>query len=155
MSDPKYNFQYCPKIVLFSEDWQKVLLAKRYGEQDYDGVYTFIGGKIEVSDESIVAGIRREKNEEIGESAKVMLYAEISYNLLFRKKDGNSMIVSHYAAYFADGEITLNPDEYSEYMWVPITELETFEPKIKNIPEIVQWGVQARSGGVFGKALLV
>lgn len=155
MSGPKYNFQYCPKLVLFSEDWQKVLLAKRKGEQDYDGVYTFIGGKMEVSDESIVAAIQREKNEEIGGLAKVMLSPEVSYNLLFRKEDGNSMIIPHYVAYFSGGEITLNSDEYSEYKWVPIVELETFEPKIKNIPKIVQWGLQARSSRVFGKALLV
>ncbi|NQU33821.1 MAG: hypothetical protein HQ521_11340, partial [Bacteroidetes bacterium] len=35
-----------------------------------------------------------------------------------------------------EGEVKLN-DEYSEYKWVKIEDLEEFEPKIKNIPESV------------------
>lgn len=144
MSDPKYNFQYVQKLVLFSEDWQRVLLAQRKGEQDYDGIFTFIGGKMETADASIVAGMQREKNEEIGAHVKLKLYVSSSYNLLFRKKDGNSMIIPHYAAQYIGGGIELNEDEYAACEWVHVSEVESFEPKIENIPEVVQWALMIK-----------
>ena len=64
-------FQYCQKIVLFSQDGSAVLLARRRGEADYDGVFSFIGGKLESTDGGLVNGLRREKNEEIGSAAKI------------------------------------------------------------------------------------
>jgi len=132
----KYNFQYCQKIVVFSSDLKKVLLCRRKGENDYDGVYSFIGGKMETSDEDIVSAMQREKNEEVGEDFKIQLYHEFSNNLTFKKKDGSHMILPHYFAKHLEGEVKLN-DEYSEYKWVKIEDLEDFEPKIKNIPESV------------------
>ena len=130
-------FQYCQKIVVFSEDLNQVLLCKRKGEADYDGIFSFIGGKMETTDESIQAGLQREKNEEVGENFKIQLYPTFSTNLLFQKKDGNSMILPHFFSIYESGEITLN-EEYSEYAWVNITDLETFEPKIPSIPHTVQ-----------------
>ena len=59
-------FQYCQKIVIFSKDGTSVLLAKRRGEADYDGVFSFIGGKLESTDGGLVQGLQREKDEEIG-----------------------------------------------------------------------------------------
>jgi len=32
----KYNFQYCPKLVIFSADFKKVLLCKRKEGNDFD-----------------------------------------------------------------------------------------------------------------------
>lgn len=133
----KYSFQNCQKIVLFNSDNTQVLLAKRSSEADYDGIYSFIGGKMEKTDVSLIEGIRREKNEEIGTDAKIILYPV--YNTLFYyvKKDGSCMILPHYYAKYVDGNIKLN-EEYSEYKWVPIKELEIFEPKIQDIPQHVE-----------------
>ncbi len=137
-------FQYCQKLVILSEDKSAVLLAKRKGEADYDGTYSFVGGKMETTDENMVAGMQREKNEEIGVGIKVKVLPYETYNVLFRKKDGNSMVVAHVAGIYVSGDIDLN-DEYSEYAWVPITELPTFEPKIVNIPQLTQWAVSKLS----------
>jgi NADH pyrophosphatase NudC (nudix superfamily) len=142
MDKTQFLFQYCPKLIVFSEDWQSVLLARRYGEADYDGTFSFIGGKMETTDESIEAALKREKTEEIGVGAQVTVYTGASRNLLFRKKDGTAMIVPHYIASYTGGVISLNKDEYSEYRWVPLTELDGLEPKIANIPEFVQWALQ-------------
>lgn len=79
-------FQYCPKLVVFNETLDKVLLAKRKGEQDYDGTFSFIGGKIETSDGGIVGGIKREKNEEIGTKAKIQVAQMPVFNAYFEKK---------------------------------------------------------------------
>ena len=133
----KYNFQYCPKVVVVSKDETEVLLCKRKGENDYDGTFSFAGGKMEITDQSITEGVRREKNEELGENFKVKLFQTFNLNILFRKKDGNAMILPYYFAIHQEGEVELNHDEYSEYKWVKISELEKFEPKIQNIPEIV------------------
>lgn len=137
-------FQYCQKLIVLSEDKTKVLLAKRKGEADYDGTFSFIGGKMETTDESIVAGMKREKDEEIGTDVKVRLFPDETHNLLFRKKDGSSMILPHIPGVYISGEINLN-EEYSEYRWVPIAELDTFEPMIEGIPELTQWAVRKLS----------
>jgi len=132
----KYNFQYCQKIVVYSNDESSVLLCKRKGEADYDGVYSFIGGKMEAGDESIVDGLKREKDEEVGSGFKVRIYPTYSTNAFFVKKDGSRMILPHYYAVHERGEIDLN-EEYSEYKWVPLTEIDAFEPKIPNTSEIL------------------
>lgn len=130
-------FQYCQKLVIFSPDKSKILLCKRKWEADYDGVFSFIGWKMETTDESIMAWLKREKDEEVGHSFLVKVYPTFTHNTLFRKKDGNAMILPHYLSIHVSWEIVLS-DEYSEYRWIKISDLETFEPKIPNIPEIVE-----------------
>lgn len=70
MSDTTF-FQYCQKLVILSADTQRVLLARRSGEADYDVTYSFIGGKMETTDASILDGMKREKDEEIGANTRV------------------------------------------------------------------------------------
>ena len=151
----KYNFQYCPKIVIVSSDLTKVFLCKRKGERDYDGVFSFIGGKMERTDASIIAGLSREKNEEVGSGFKIELYPTFSLNLLFQKKDGSPMILPHYLAIYKEGEVNLNAEEYSEYAWVEITNLEKFEPKIETIPEAVRELLKLYSTNIDQKATLI
>lgn len=136
--DSSTLFQYCQKLVILSRDKTQVLLACRRGEADYDGVYSFIGGKMETTDESILASMKREKDEEIGKSAKIAVLPHETYNLLFRKKDGNSMILPHIASVFVSGNIVIS-EEYSDYKWVPLNELESFQPKIDTIPALAKW----------------
>lgn len=131
-------FQYCQKIIVFNKDFSEVLLAKRQGEQDYDGVFTFIGGKLETTDGGFIEGLRREKNEEIGADVTVNVLPTITYNIYFEKKDGSHMVLPHYVAVYEGGEITIN-EEYSAYKWIPMSELETFKPKIDNIPSLAKW----------------
>lgn len=133
----KHSFLYCPKIVVFSADESSVLLCRRRSEEDYDGVFSFIGGKMQVSDETIIDGLKREKDEEVGEGFKIKICPTYTTNVLFRKKDGSSMILPHYYAAHTGGEIKLS-EEYSEYRWVKLDELKGFEPLIPNIPEVVE-----------------
>ncbi len=136
-------FQYCPKIILFSADLAQVFLAQRTGEQDYDGTFTFIGGKLETTDATLEAGLKREKDEEIGPQARVRICATQScYTALFRKKSGHSMVLPHHIAIFEGGEVMLNPAEYATYKWVSIDSLASFEPKIDNIPLAVEKALQ-------------
>lgn len=131
------QFQYCQKAVIFSEDGTKVLLAKRKGEADFDGTYSFVCGKMETTDDSIVSGIRREIHEELGTNVQITVYPTYTVNVYYTKKDGNGMILPHIFATYHGGDIILS-DEYSEYRWVPVADLEGFEPKIHTIPDIVQ-----------------
>lgn len=132
----KYSFQNCQKIVVFSKDKKKVLLAKRKCENDYDGIFSFIGGKMETTDSSLVAGMKREKEEEVGSEFKIRIYPTYVVMVYFQKKDGNHMILPHYFAEYVSGKINLN-DEYSEFKWVLVKKLDTFEPKIPSIPGVV------------------
>lgn len=133
----RYYFQFCPKIVVFSNDLKSVLLCKRKDEEDFNDIFSFIGGKMEKKDESIVAGLAREKDEELGKDFRINLYTKYSVNLFFIKKDGSRMILPHYYAVYKKGKIELN-EEYSEFKWVMIEKLESFEPKISNISESVE-----------------
>ena len=134
------HFQYCQKLVILSEGLKAVLLARRAGEADYDGVYSFIGGKMETTDNGLVDGMTREKNEEIGSMARVRILAGESHNVFFRKQDGNAMILPHIAAVYDGGPIELN-EEYSDYKWVKIEELPAFEPKIDTVMTAVHWAI--------------
>lgn len=144
MTDPTL-FQYCQKLVIFRHNDNEILLARRAGEADYDRTYTFIGGKLEITDGDFVAGILREKNEELGEAARLKVCPVYSYNVYFIKQSGQHMIVPHYYAEYISGEISLS-DEYDDYKWIPVDELENFEPKIKNITEIVSRMVSIKAG---------
>jgi 8-oxo-dGTP pyrophosphatase MutT (NUDIX family) len=137
-------FQYCQKLVILSEDRTKVLLARRKGETDYNEVFTFIGGKMETADESLVSAMKREKDEEIGAGAVVNVLPEETYNVLFQKQDGNAMILPHIAGVYISGEIQLS-NEYSEYAWVSVEVLDDFEPKVENIPSITKWALKKLS----------
>ena len=131
------HFQYCQKLVVYSQDEQSVLLCKRKGEADYDGVFSFIGGKMETTDDSLIDGMHREKNEEVGEHFKIKVFPTFTTNAFFLKKDGNAMVLPHIYAIHQSGEIVLN-EEYSTYKRVPLTEIKDFEPKIETIPEVIE-----------------
>lgn len=132
----KYNFQYCQKIVVYSKDEQSVLLCKRKTEADFDETFSFVGGKMEITDKSIINGLKREKNEELGENFKIKIYPAFTTNIFFVKNDGRVMILPHYYAVYDRGEIQLS-SEYSEFRWVPLKDIAAFEPKIHTIPEIL------------------
>ena len=131
-------FIYNQKLVILSKDFKNVLLAKRQGEADYDQTYTYIGGKMETTDESLLAGMKREKDEEIGSDNIIEIMPNEAYMVLFKKSNGDMVIIPHIPAVFKSGEIVLS-DEYSDYKWVPLTELNNFQPIVSNIPEITQW----------------
>ena len=130
-------FQYCQKIVVFNEDFTKILLAKRKGEEDFDGIYSFIGGKMETTDKGFQEGIKREVVEEIGPDARLEVLLDVSFNEFYQKKSGDSMVLPHHLARFIGGDIILS-DEYSDYAWVNIDELENFEPKIGTVYTVTQ-----------------
>jgi 8-oxo-dGTP pyrophosphatase MutT (NUDIX family) len=135
-------FHYCPKLIVFSEDKKSVLLARRFGEADYNGAYTFIGGKSETTDGGLLVGLQREKNEEIGPDAKLKVcYMMSCYQVWYTKKDGNSMVLPHHIAIYQGGEIKLNPNEYDDYKWVPLAEIDRYND-IKTTAPAVRAGLR-------------
>jgi 8-oxo-dGTP pyrophosphatase MutT (NUDIX family) len=145
----KYSFQYCQKIVLF-DDQERVLLARRKDEADFDGVFSFIGGKMERVDtrkgtgNDLLEGVRREKQQEIGRRALILVAPQLSYDIYFTKKDGSGMVLPRIYERYVSGAIDLNTSEYSEYQWVEMEELDAFEPKIETIPTAVRWAGSIR-----------
>lgn len=132
----QFNFQYCPKIVIFN-DQNQVLLCKRQGELDFDGVFSFPGGKREITDTSIEAGITRELQEEIGSEVRLSIYRLFAIEKEYQKKAGNIMILPHYFARYQGGQVILNPLEYSEYRWFDIASLST-APVIETVVPVCQ-----------------
>lgn len=117
-------FQVCCKFVIFDQTGNNVLLCQRKGEADFDGTFSFAGGKIENSDNGIRNGIQREKNEELWTNCQVTLYKELCDFAYYVKNDGNCMILPHFLCVFQWWEIILS-DEYSTYQWFPLKELAT------------------------------
>lgn len=130
------EFQYCPKLAVFDRAGSRVLLCRRKGEQDYDGTYSLIGGKMEHGDPSILAGIAREKNEEVGSQFRVRIFPKLSVDVYFEKKDGSRMILPHFYCQHLEGDIVLS-DEYSDWVWASVEELVAIRPIIDNILWIV------------------
>jgi ADP-ribose pyrophosphatase YjhB (NUDIX family) len=145
-------FQYCPKMAVISQDKSKVLLCRRKGEVDYDGVFSLIGGKMEHRDADILDALRREKSEEVGDEFKVRVLLYPSVDVLFCKKDGARMILPHFYSEHVAGAVNLS-DEYSEARWVSLDELDKFTPKIENISWIVPQLM--RNGAAAGHAEFV
>ena len=140
-SGPQFLFQYIQKLVIFRSNHSSVLLAKRKGEADYDGTFSFIGGKMETTDATMVDGMKREKDEEIGQQNLIRVLPNETYNVLFRKSDGHVSICPHVPAVFVSGSVSLS-DEYSKYRWVSLVNLAKFEPKIHNITHISKWALE-------------
>jgi ADP-ribose pyrophosphatase YjhB (NUDIX family) len=126
-------FRYCPKLAVV--DGPDVLLCRRAGEADLDGVFTFIGGKLEHSDASIIEGLRREKTEEIGPDARVAVLGSYSIHVEFTKADGGCVILPHFLADWQGGTIELS-DEYSEHRWVPRGELSDMTGVVPDVADI-------------------
>lgn len=131
-------YQYCQKLVIFSPDRKSTFLCRRKGEADYDGVYSFIAGKMEHKDANALAGLKREKDEEVGEGFRVKVFPHFTTQEEYRKKDGSYMILPHFFALYVGGEVVLNPDEYDDFKWVPLDELEAFEPKVHTVAPVVK-----------------
>lgn len=72
-----------------------MLLAKRRGEEDYDGVFSFIGGKLESVDGGFIQGLQREKDEEVGPDCEISVVVGISLNEYFVKSNGQAMVLPH------------------------------------------------------------
>jgi ADP-ribose pyrophosphatase YjhB (NUDIX family) len=135
----QYLFMYCQKLIVFSADRKSVLFARRKDEADFDQYWSLIGGKLEVTDGGILPGIKREKDEEVGERFHIKVAPQFScYNVHYQKKDGTHMILPHYIAMHIAGEVRLNEREYSEYKWVSLDEVEAFGPKVNNTSEVIK-----------------
>ncbi|MBH41397.1 MAG: hypothetical protein CL685_01650 [Candidatus Magasanikbacteria bacterium] len=132
----QYNFQYCQKLVIYSKDESSVLLCKRKDEADFDGAFSFIGGKMENTDSGIIDGLQREKDEEVGKDFNIKVFPFFTTNIFFVKKDGSAMILPHFYAIHTAGDVVLN-EEYSEYAWVSLEDVDNFEPKINTISDVL------------------
>lgn len=93
---------------------------------------------METKDKSIIEGIKREKDEELGKDFKIKFHPTYTTNFFHIKKNGRRMILPHYYAIHVEGEVMLNKEEYSEYKWVSLDEIENFEPKIDGVPRQIQ-----------------
>lgn len=137
MQDLTLFFHYCPKLIVFSKDKKSVLMARRAGEADYDGVYTFIGGKTETTDGGLVEGLKREKDEEIGPGVKLKVcYLMSCYQVWYQKKNGNCMVLPHHIAIYQGGEIKLNLSEYDDYKWVSVADIDQHAQIPANAPAV-------------------
>ncbi len=133
----KYNFQYCPKLVIFNKN-NEVLLCKRQGEEDFNWVFSFPGWKREKIDISIEIWIKREKSEEIWEKVRIKMYRLFNIEKEYVKKSWDTMILPHYVWFYEWWEIIIN-EEYSEYKWLWLDDINNINTIWTVIPIIKQF----------------
>jgi len=138
MSEIK-NVILCQKICLYDKKTKSILLCKRQGEEDFDEVFSFPGGKMDDADETMVDGIKRELEEELGSEVEYELQMDFSINREFTRKDGKYMVLPHYLAIYKGGKIHINEDEYSDSIWVTVEDMSSVNciPNIKEISDLL------------------
>lgn len=126
----------CPKLCVYSRASGKFLLCERVGEADLNGLYSFPGGKVETIDASIVSGLHREIDEELGSEFSYDILTERCILVEFVRKDGAHMTLPHFFANSSqESPISLNTSEYSSYLWAGLDEMSELA-LIENVPQI-------------------
>jgi 8-oxo-dGTP pyrophosphatase MutT (NUDIX family) len=136
-------YQCVQKLLVVDEQSSRVLLCQRRGEADLDGIFTLIGGKLEHGDEDLVAGLRREKDEEVGAAVRLSVLTTYATFAEFTKADGSKQILPHYYAVYRGGDIEIS-EEYASFQWVAVDELNGFGPIVPNIPMIADRLIRLR-----------
>ena len=117
---------------------EKVFLPRRALTKKFlPGVFELPGGHIDFG-EDIVVGLKREIMEEFGMSVTVGdAFAAFTYT---NEIKGSHSVEVIYFAQFVNpiSEITINPEDHSEFVWVGADEIETIctENKRGDDPEI-------------------
>ncbi|MEM7705744.1 MAG: NUDIX hydrolase [Pseudomonadota bacterium] len=126
----------CPKLCLLNPASKEFLLCKRKGEADFDRTYSFPGGKTELSDESIEAGIQRELAEELGSVFAYELSSQLCFLVEYVRSDSKHMTLPHFFGVASkEQHIDLNAEEYNDYAWTRIEDMAKISV-IKNVPMI-------------------
>ena len=128
----------CAFIHYTFEEVEKVFLPKRADTKKFlPSIFEIPGGHIEYGEE-VVEGLKREVMEEMGMNITVGdPFAVFTY--LNEIKGSHSIEVVYFAQFIEPIEnITLNPEDHSEYRWVAESELETVhgvisDEELKNI----------------------
>jgi len=114
--------QRYPKIVMFSDDFTKILLAKRKNGNTASKAYTFIGKDSSPEESDVMQELKRKKREELGTECFVRLFVDGSAEV-DDKQDGKVVPHSYHLGIFMGGTIKLDP-AYSDYSWIRLEELE-------------------------------
>ena len=126
----RFAYEVCPKIAVFSGE--RVLVARRTREEELDGVYTLVGGKLETSDRDVLAGIHRELREELGGGLIVRILTTYAVMDEFTKRGGVRMVLPHYYGELSGGSIVVG-SEYSDFRWLMPDELEARRDVFQNV----------------------
>jgi 8-oxo-dGTP pyrophosphatase MutT (NUDIX family) len=124
--------------AIFNQD--KMLVGKRSNREQFLANYwTGIGGKLEDSDASIEAAVKREAKEETGLDVKVIRPLLINE---FTREDKPGVLgvnLTYLCTTDDPTKLTLN-EEHSELKWVTKEELETLKPQTefgkKNLTDV-------------------
>jgi len=114
---------------------EKVFLPKRAATKKFlPDVFELPGGHIEFG-EDLVTGLKREILEEfqmnsiIGDPFAAFTYTN-------EVKGSHSIEVIFFAMFEEEGQITLHPDDHSEYQWISEEELKTVYSEQKGFDDI-------------------
>jgi 8-oxo-dGTP diphosphatase len=122
----------CAFIYHKFEDGIKVFLPKRADTKKFlPGVYELPGGHIDFG-EDIEVGLKREIFEEFGMDIKVHdPFAAFTYRNEIKKS--HSIEVVYFAEFINPiGEIKINPEDHSEFVWISEGEIDKIISNNKN-----------------------
>lgn len=149
-ADGKQVITACAFIHQKFDGIEKVFLPKRANTKKFlPGVFELPGGHIDFG-ENLIDGLKREIKEEFGMDIKV---GDSFYSFTYSNeiKGSHSIEVIYFASFSQPSEnISLNPEDHSEYKWVGEDDLEQIMTSNKrdDDPEIqaIQKGFSLLSG---------
>jgi 8-oxo-dGTP pyrophosphatase MutT (NUDIX family) len=133
--------------IIYTPD-RKYLITKRSPNQKaYPNQWTVPGGGVEPDDylstpkttsTAWYRAVERALHREVKEEANLEIgKPEYLLDLIFIRPDGIPVLVLSYFAPFVSGEVTLDPEDSTEYAWVTAHEAKTYD-LIEGILEEIQ-----------------
>ncbi len=123
---------------------EKVFLPKRADSKKFlPGVYEIPGGHVDFGEE-MVAGLQREIAEEFGMTIDVgdPFFVFTYTNEI---KGSHSIEVVYFASFREDpGNVTLNPEDHSGYLWLAEDELRQAETEGKSIDDDIEFAAMKK-----------
>lgn len=123
--------------AIIIKDGKYLIIRRSPQKKRFPGLWTVPGGKLEVSDYSTLPRdtkeywynvlektLAREVKEEVGLEIDNVSYLT---SLATVHADGNPSLVISCLADFRSGEVTLQPEEASEFAWVSLDEAKGYE----------------------------
>lgn len=150
-------FYFVANAVVYREDDSRCLLLKRSErEKVHPGIYCFPGGKLEWEQLPIDRPTRINSDvldfedaveelliREVKEEAGVEIERDLKYinSVAFIRPDGIPVMLVKFAAKYKNGQVELEKDAFSDYVWVNAGEVKNY-PTIDGIPEEVMKSIE-------------
>jgi 8-oxo-dGTP pyrophosphatase MutT (NUDIX family) len=136
-------FYFVANVLVWREDGRFLLLKRSMREKVHPGKFCTPGGKLEWKDLDLKnptrmngevfdfeGAVEKLITKEVKEEAGIEVDTEkLIYinSIAFVRPDGIPVVLVKFAARFAGGEVKIDPNDFSDYIWVNSDEVENYD----------------------------